>query len=448
MKVVAIIPARGGSKRLPRKALYPVLGVPMIKRVFEEAKNSKHLNRIVVSTEDKEIKELCIKNNVEVQDRPEELSEDNVEKMDVIEYATKKLIEDGYNPDIVVSLQPNSPEFSGRDLDNAINFFVEQLYDDHPICEVMSINSDMLQNACFRIMTTKTVFQKTLSTHVGVYETDYIDVHNIEDVREVETRISSRSSLYQKKDSKTFKNDPFSSLKDKYSNYYDFLHSFNGDYNLEKRRSGGEIQGLAGCDDADYRYFVEYIDTKRPKHIVEYGSGWSTLLIDRVITDLDYGAEFISFEDDEYWYNHIKEYNFDINNRVNLVPVEKSYPNGKVEWDEDGNKLPPVQLLSKEIGYGPWVTYVHDFKKIKDVDWVIIDGPYLQNYGDTDDDAANGTLNLEVLLNKFGGPMDVWIDGRLGTQEYYRALGHDIELNGNPLNTNWGVGTNLSKIKK
>ena len=189
MKIITIIPARGGSKRLPRKALYPVLDIPMIKRVFDEAKQSKYINKIVVSTEDKEIKELCIENNVEVQDRPIELSRDDVEKMDVIEYATKRIIEGGYNPDIVVSLQPNSPEFKGVDLDNAIDFFLKELYDDHPVCEVMSINPDMLQNACFRIMTTKTVFQKTLSTHVGVYMTDYIDVHNIEDVGKVEGRL-------------------------------------------------------------------------------------------------------------------------------------------------------------------------------------------------------------------------------------------------------------------
>ena len=88
-------------------------------------------------------------------------SEGEVDKMDVIEYATKKIIEGGYNPDIVVSLQPNSPEFKGVDLDNAIDFFLKELYDDHPVCEVMSINPDMLQNACFRIITTKTVFQKT-----------------------------------------------------------------------------------------------------------------------------------------------------------------------------------------------------------------------------------------------------------------------------------------------
>ena len=189
MKIVTIIPARGGSKRLPRKALYPVNVVPMIKKVLDETKKSKYVNRIVVSTEDNEIKDLCVQNKIEVQDRPLELSDDHTEKMDVIEYTVKKLIDNGYEPDIVISLQSNSPEFKGTDLDKGIEFFLEELYNDHPICEVMSINPDMLQNGCFRIMTTKTVFQKTLSIHVGVYMTDYIDVHNIEDVGKVEGRL-------------------------------------------------------------------------------------------------------------------------------------------------------------------------------------------------------------------------------------------------------------------
>ncbi len=194
MNIVAIIPARGGSKRLPRKALYPVDGVPMIKLVFDEIKKSNHINKIIVSTEDKEINEFCVNNGVPVQKRPEELSKDNIEKMDVIKHATKKLMDDGYNPDIVVSLQSNSPEFKAVDLDNAVDFFLKELYDKYPICEVISINPDMLQNACFRIMTTKTVFQKTLSIHVGVCMTDYIDVHNIEDVREVEKRLMNEKS--------------------------------------------------------------------------------------------------------------------------------------------------------------------------------------------------------------------------------------------------------------
>jgi len=90
-----------------------------------------------------------------------------------------------------VSLQPNSPEFKAADLDKAISFFLENLYHKHSVAEVISINPDMLQNACFRIMTTKTVFQTTLSTHVGVYMTDYHDIHTKEDVKMVEERINA-----------------------------------------------------------------------------------------------------------------------------------------------------------------------------------------------------------------------------------------------------------------
>lgn len=226
----------------------------------------------------------------------------------------------------------------------------------------------------------------------------------------------------------------------KYPKYYDFLQSFHDGYNKLKDKNNLSPT-LAGCDDDDYVYFIEYINEKRPKHIVEYGSGWSTMIIDKVITDLDYGAEFISFEEDEYWYNHIKEYNFDVNDRVNLVPIEKSYPNGKPEWDVNGKKLPSIKPISKKLSNGPWVTYIHDFEKIEDVDWVILDGPYLHNYGDSEGDAANGTLNLELLLNKFGGPMDVWIDQRFGTQEYYNAIGYEIIRD----DDDNGIGTNLIK---
>ena len=191
LKVLVVIPARGGSKRLKRKNIYPVLGKPMLLWATEECKKSEYISRYVVSTEDEEIKKICIENNVEVVDRPRKLAADKAEKMDVVAHATAELLSIGYEPDIVVSLQPNSPEFKAVDLDKAISFFLEKLYHEHNVAEVISINPDMLQNACFRIMTTKTVFQTTLSTHVGVYMTDYHDIHTKEDVKMVEERINA-----------------------------------------------------------------------------------------------------------------------------------------------------------------------------------------------------------------------------------------------------------------
>lgn len=192
LKVLVVIPARGGSKRLERKNIYPVLGKPMLLWVTEECEKSKYVSRYVVSTEDEEIKNLCIKNSIEVIERPLKLAADKVEKMDVISHATAEVLSNGYEPNIVVSLQPNSPEFKAADLDKAIEFFLEKLYPSHSVAEVISINPDMLQNACFRIMTTKTVFQTTLSTHVGVFMTDYHDIHTKEDVKIVEERINAR----------------------------------------------------------------------------------------------------------------------------------------------------------------------------------------------------------------------------------------------------------------
>ena len=58
-----------------------------------------------------------------------------------------------------------------------IEFFSKKVFIKSPIREVISVGKDNLQNGAFRIMTFKTVFQKTLSTKVGIYFTDYIDIH-------------------------------------------------------------------------------------------------------------------------------------------------------------------------------------------------------------------------------------------------------------------------------
>jgi len=192
MKILTIIPARGGSKRLKKKNIYPLMGKPMISWVLDECRQSKYIDRTVVSTEDKEIKELCLNNGIEIIDRPLSLSTNKAEKMDVIKHAVRKLEDtENYIPEIIISLQANSPELKYQELDAAIEFFLEKLFPFNPVTELISINPDMLQNACFRIMTRKTVFQKTLSIHVGVFMTDYIDVHTLDDLNEVKRRMNN-----------------------------------------------------------------------------------------------------------------------------------------------------------------------------------------------------------------------------------------------------------------
>ena len=123
-KILIVVPVRGNSKRLKRKNILPINNKPMFIYVIEEIKRLKHNSRIVVSTENKEIKYLCKKNNIEFISRPSSLSLDQTEKQDVVVHTTRFLTKkEKYYPDIVISLQVNTPQIKAKDLDNAIKFF-------------------------------------------------------------------------------------------------------------------------------------------------------------------------------------------------------------------------------------------------------------------------------------------------------------------------------------
>ena len=96
-------------------------------------------------------------------------------------------------PKIVISLQPNSPELNYKDLDKALYFFDKKLYPNAKIKELISINRNRIQNAAFRIMTYKTVFQKTLSTKIGVYVRDLIDIHTRQEYLNAKKNIEKKN---------------------------------------------------------------------------------------------------------------------------------------------------------------------------------------------------------------------------------------------------------------
>ena len=161
----------------------------MFLMVAKEAEKSHYFNDVYVSSEDKKILNICKKNNIKFIIRPIALSQDSTEKQDVIVHAIKKLSRK-IKIDDVVSLQPNSPEFRSKHLDEAYIFFKNKLYPNSKIKELITINkTDKIQNAAFRIMTLKTVFQKTLSTKIGVYLRNYIDIHDRVDYMKVKKKI-------------------------------------------------------------------------------------------------------------------------------------------------------------------------------------------------------------------------------------------------------------------
>lgn len=189
-RVVVVIPARGGSKRLKHKNIYPVLGKPMLVWGVSAAKRSKYIDDVFVSSEDAEILSVAEKSGAIPLERPVELAQDHVFKMHAITQAVQKILdsEEFQKPDIVVVLQANSPEVKTEDLDAAIEKLIRFNRQ-----EIFSVDSNLNQNAAFRILTREAVFQKDLSTNCGVYVAEYEDIHTEEDVRKVEERMKAEA---------------------------------------------------------------------------------------------------------------------------------------------------------------------------------------------------------------------------------------------------------------
>lgn len=120
-KVLVVIPARGGSVRVPKKNIRILNGKPLIAYAIEAAKKSKTVNRIIVSTDDEEIKETALEYGAEVPfTRPADISED-VPTEDVVLHAVEWLQKnDSYLPDIVVCLEPPVPFRKAKHIDKCV----------------------------------------------------------------------------------------------------------------------------------------------------------------------------------------------------------------------------------------------------------------------------------------------------------------------------------------
>lgn len=102
--ILGVIPARGGSKGMPRKNIKAIAGRPLISWSIEAAKQSKLLDRFVVSTEDSEIADISRKCGTEMIDRPSKLATDEATTLSVLQHVLSII-----KADTVVILQPTSP---------------------------------------------------------------------------------------------------------------------------------------------------------------------------------------------------------------------------------------------------------------------------------------------------------------------------------------------------
>src|SRR5215210_6014912 len=108
MQVLGVIPARGGSRGIPRKNLAPLGGRPLIAHTCEAARQSRVLTRVIVSTDDREIAETAEALGMDVPFlRPAHLAVDHTPMVDVLLDLLRGLAErEGYYPEVVVLLQP------------------------------------------------------------------------------------------------------------------------------------------------------------------------------------------------------------------------------------------------------------------------------------------------------------------------------------------------------
>ena len=126
MRVLGVIPARGGSKGVPRKNIKELNGKPLIGYTIEAALASK-LDRVIVSTDDIEIKEVVNKLGVDTPFcRPEELGSDTAKSIDVAVHALKTMEKiDSVTYDAFMLLQPTTPFRTSQDIDESINMLIE-----------------------------------------------------------------------------------------------------------------------------------------------------------------------------------------------------------------------------------------------------------------------------------------------------------------------------------
>jgi N-acylneuraminate cytidylyltransferase len=126
-RCVAIIPARGGSKGIPRKNLIDLGGKPLIAHTIEHAHSAPSIQRVIVSTDDDEIARVAAMYGAEVIRRPSQISGDTARSEEAIVHVLEELSRrDQYEPDLVQLLQATSPLRRPQDVQAAIDLLIRE----------------------------------------------------------------------------------------------------------------------------------------------------------------------------------------------------------------------------------------------------------------------------------------------------------------------------------
>ena len=126
--IVAIIPARGGSKGIPNKNIIDFCGKPLVAWTIEQCLSSRYITDVWVSSDNQEILNIAKKYGAKTIKRPEDISGDLASSESTWRHAIE-VIQKNSNVDLVLAPQPTSPLREAKDIDNAIELFQKEKYD-------------------------------------------------------------------------------------------------------------------------------------------------------------------------------------------------------------------------------------------------------------------------------------------------------------------------------
>ena len=183
IKALVIIPAKADSKRLIGKNKRVIAGLTLLEHSIIYAQKSKLVNKIIVSTEDKETKDIAKTYGVDVIDRDNEYMGER-EVADVYISVFKTLNNFDYTH--IVGVQPDHPD-RNVSLDKMLMYAVENKYDDF-----FTVNSDGSRNGSVRIIKSDHVATGKVSRRVGSMFDNCTNIHTETDLRNAERNINER----------------------------------------------------------------------------------------------------------------------------------------------------------------------------------------------------------------------------------------------------------------
>lgn len=128
LKILAVIPARSGSKSILNKNITPYKGKPLIYHTIKASLNSKFINRVLVSTDSKKYQNIAKKFGAEAPFlRPKKISQDNSHDKDLVVHALQYLSKEKYFPDLIIFLRPTTPNRNPKTIDNGIKYYLKNI---------------------------------------------------------------------------------------------------------------------------------------------------------------------------------------------------------------------------------------------------------------------------------------------------------------------------------